>query len=184
MDKPEILISIYAAIISTIALLWNIINSILDKMSRLEVKSEFYTTMIFPGSNAEQGPGLMQITIVNKSKKTKYIKTPQLQLSYNHGWNNTNGDKHKNRVNLCMIADKRTYPLEMKSESELILKYPFDKASEWICKESSNNSKFKVIITDTTGKEYKSKSLSINELKNCINHNKTINPIYINAINN
>lgn len=167
-------ISGYATVISTITLMWNITNSILDKMSRIKVRADFYTTMAFSGSEMGNGPGLLQITILNKSKRIKYVKVPQLKLSYNHGWDLTEKDKNKDIINLHLSGSSLVFPIEMKPESERILKYPLGKGSEWMYKNAKKNDTFKVIITDTTEKKYKSSKLKIEKLKNCIEHNSTI----------
>lgn len=164
-------ISGYAAVISTITLIWNIVN----KMSRIKVRADFYTTMAFNDLEMEQGPGLLQITILNKSKRIKYVKVPQIKLSYNHGWDLTEKDKNKNIINLYLTGNKLTFPIEMKPESEIILKYPLGKSSEWMYKKAKENDTFKIIITDTTEKKYKSSKLKIKRLKDCIEHNLTIN---------
>ncbi|WP_462392155.1 hypothetical protein [Clostridium cadaveris] len=177
-----ILISIYAAIISTITLIWNILNSILDKMSRIEVNANFYTTMAFKDSELEQGPGVLQIAILNKSKRIKYIKIPQLELSYNHGLDLGEDDKKKNMVNLYLAGINLTFPIEMKPESEIILKYPLGKGSEWIYKNAKENDTFRVVIKDTTKKEYKSNHLQVKELKCCVEHNSKISSDLISQI--
>lgn len=181
-EKPEILFSLYAALISTIALLWNIINSIRDKTSRIDVTAEFLTSMVIGGREFEQGPGSLKISVVNKSKRIKYIKTPQLKLSYEHGFNDGNSEMPKDIVNLYRINNKQVFPLEMKPETEIILSYPFAGETEWMLKNARNTDKFKIIIVDTTGKKYKSKSMPIQTLINCVNHNKKINPALLNAI--
>lgn len=129
-----IIVSGYAALISTIALIWNIINTILDKASKIEVHVDFYVIFGIANNNTEEGPRVLQISVVNKSKRVKYIKVPQLKLSYNHGFDLTEKDKNRNIVNLFLQGSKVTFPIEMKPESEVVLKYPMSKGSEWICK--------------------------------------------------
>lgn len=183
IENPAILISAYAALISTIALAWNITNSILDKIERITVKAGFYTTMVID-NNGEliQGPGLLEISIVNETKRVKYVKVPQIKLDYNHGWDMKGNDKGNHVVNLNLRGSKITYPLEIKPESEITLKYPFSNESKWIYEKSRNNSIFRVIISDTIGKKYKSKKLKITDFKNCIEHNSRINPKLISDI--
>lgn len=183
IDNPAILISAYAALISTIALVWNIINSILEKMKTINVQAQFNTTMVVNDyREVVQGPALLEISIVNETNRIKYIKVPQIKLDYNHGWILLEGKKKDNIVNLFLSGSKINYPLEIKPESEITLKYPFSSESKWIYEKSKKNSKFNVIITDTIGKKYKSKRIKISNLKNCIDYNSTINPKLISEI--
>lgn len=183
IENPAILISAYAALISTIALVWNIVNSILDKTKRISVKAVFNSTMFANNDgNLIQGPGLLEVTIVNETNRIKYIKVPQIKLNYNHGYGLLNHDKKGNVVNLFLQGSKIRYPLEIKPESEITLKYPFSNESKWICEKSKKNSKFNIIITDTINKQYKSKKIKISVLKSCIEHNSKINPKLINEI--
>lgn len=182
-QNPAILISAYAALISTIALTWNIVNSILDKIDRISVKAVFYTTMVFD-NNGEliQGPQLLEISVVNMTKRVKYIKVPQIKLNYNHGWNMKGNDRKNQIVNLYLKGSKTTYPLEIKPESEVTLKYPFSNGNEWVYENSRKNSKFRVVITDTIDKKYKSKKIKVENLKKCMEHNLRINPQLISEI--
>lgn len=78
-----IVVSAYAALISTIALVWNIINSILSRVSRFNVNITFYDMLI---GNSDMkpiiGPRNMNISIVNKSNKNKYIQSVNIKLPY------------------------------------------------------------------------------------------------------
>lgn len=175
-------ISGYAAVISTVALIWNITNTILDKISKIEVRANFYTTMAFYGPDVKEGPGILQISIINKSKRIKYIKVPQLKLSYDHGWNLSENDKEKNIINLHLNGADLEFPIEMKPETEVVLKYPLASGLEWMYRNARKSDKFRVIITDTTHKKYKSSKIKIKMLKECIEHNLTINPNLITEI--
>lgn len=64
---PEILLTMYASIISTIALIWNIVIAILEKCSRLKVSVEFRDS-ISAGIDGKiiKGPTVCFIRIVNK----------------------------------------------------------------------------------------------------------------------
>ena len=71
--KSEIILTIYAAVISTISLVWNIILAVLEKRSHLKVIAEFRDT--FTGNDREQlvaGPKVLYIRIINESKYTKH----------------------------------------------------------------------------------------------------------------
>lgn len=173
-NNPAILVSAYAALISTITLIWNIINSILNKIDKISVDARFNTTYAY-GDNNEfvEGPMLLVVSIVNETKRTKYIKIPSLKLSYHHG-NKINEDNRDDIVNLHYKSNKIKYPLEIKPESEVTLKFPIGTGSDWFLNNSNNSSTFRVLITDTVNKKYKSKKLKLNVLKDCIEHNSKL----------
>ncbi|MDB2104004.1 hypothetical protein PMW00_13360 [Clostridium paraputrificum] len=173
-DNPTIIVSAYAAIISTIALIWNIINSILDRLDRIKVSVRFNRTILgCENEKIEEGPDLMVISVVNKSARVKYIKAPSLKLSYHHG-NKLSEKEDDTIVTLYNIKKRINYPLEIKPESEITLEYPFQANSNWIFNNSHESSKFKVVITDTVNKKYNSKRIKLSILKKCIEHNSKI----------
>lgn len=173
-DNPAILVSAYAALISTIALVWNIINSILSKVDRISVNARFNTTYAY-GDNNEfiEGPLLLVVSIVNEAKRIKYIKIPTLKLSYHHG-NKINKDSRDDIVNLHYKSNKIKYPFEIKPESEVTLEFPIGAGSDWFLNNSKKSSNFRVIITDTVNKKYKSKKLKLIDLRHCIEHNSKL----------
>ena len=80
---PENILTIYAAIISTISLVWNIVLAILEKRSNLKIIVEFRNTFT-EGTNGNTitGPIVLFIRIINRSKYTKYISGVNIKLPY------------------------------------------------------------------------------------------------------
>lgn len=66
-------ISGYAALVATVSLTWNIVNTIVDKLSRIRVSySTFINTFIAVESNESiVGAAVLSVSIVNSSKKQK-----------------------------------------------------------------------------------------------------------------
>lgn len=170
-ETVSIMISFYAAIIATISLLWNIINTIIEKISKVTVEVNFFDNMI-PVNDEFIIAGIMQINVINKSKRKKYIKAPCIKLSYEHGISLDGFDGTV--INLVNFNDKRIYPIEIEPEAELTFKYPISVGSEWMFEKAKENDTFKAIVVDTTGKKYKSKKCSIKKLVGCFNKNKHV----------
>lgn len=183
-----IIISAYAAIISTITLVWNIINSILDKRDKITVDARFNQTMFWSeGGKMISGPILLVVSIVNHSKRMKYIKVPSLKFSYHHG-NKISDDNDDTIVNLHYKSGIVKFPIELKPESEVTLEYPLALGSGWFLNNSTDKSTFKVRVVDTINKEYTSKKVSISQLKECIEFNSKLDSnifeLYNSAFNN
>lgn len=174
IDNPAILISAYAALISTITLVWNIINSILNNIDKIVVNAGFnISTIVNENGELIQGPCILTVSIVNESKRMKYIKIPSLKLSYHHG-NKINENDNDDIVNLHFKSNKIKFPLEIKPESEIKLEYPLGAGCDWFLENSTERSTFRILITDTVNKKYKSKKLKLSKLKQCIEHNSNL----------
>lgn len=168
-----IIISGYAAIISTIALVWNIVNSILEKLSRIKVEAKFFDSFFGSSDNGEiiRGATVLSITITNASKKIKYINRPKLKLSYKALFAN----KKMDEVNLIELKNKTIWPIELKPEFTVTLNYPLRKeGTEWFLSSDKDKENFKVIVTDTVNKKYYSKKIKINLLRNVVQNNSNI----------
>lgn len=150
-----IIVSAYAAIISTITLIWNIANSIISKMSRMSVKVSFHDTLI--GNQFMEpvkGNRTMRVSVVNKSNKTKYIQVVNLELPYKTKFGKISG--------LYNIDSK--FPKEVKPEEEIKIDYVLNTTASWIF-ENYQEGDFKIFIVDTTGKKYKSNKVKLKYLK-------------------
>ena len=174
-----IIISGYAAIISTIALVWNIVNSILEKLSRIKVEAKFFDSFFGSSDNGEiiRGATVLSITITNASKKIKYINRPKLKLSYKALFAN----KKMDEVNLIELKNKTIFEnainflLKLKPEFTVTLNYPLRKeGTEWFLSSDKDKENFKVIVTDTVNKKYYSKKIKINLLRNVVQNNSNI----------
>lgn len=169
-------ISAYAALVATISLTWNIVNTIVDKLSRIRVSySTFFNTFIsFESNESIVGAEVLSVSIVNSSKKVKYINRPKLKLSYKA----TFGSQKFDEVHLINIYKNETWPVALNPEEELVLNYPLKDGSVWYLKNPPKNAKIKIMVTDTLNKKYYSKKIQIKKFKSMINHNDTIEPEY------
>lgn len=171
-----IIVSGYAAVISTITLIWNIVNTIIDKLSIIEIKSSTFISAFTVVESNESiiGAEVLCISIVNSSKKVKYINRPKFKLSYKA----ILGNEELDEVNLINLQKKETWPIALKPEEEIVLNYPLRDGTEWFLTDESKNATFKVMVKDTINKTYYSKKLKVKLIKNIVSHNKGINQEY------
>lgn len=74
-------VALYAALISTITLIWNIINGILEKMPRVNVRAGIYASVIgTPGIGVAQGSSGIKLSITNLSHFDINILEPLIEL--------------------------------------------------------------------------------------------------------
>jgi hypothetical protein len=142
--STTLIISIYAAVISTFNLVWRIFEFYFDKKPRIKITCEFYPNFII-GPN--QFTAIYQFTIVNISTKKRVINT------IGHEYNTIKGVNHASFSQM----PKRPVPLEF-GES---LKYDVDYTDFDNTIEKSKVSKIRLIVTDSIGKEYKSKWIKV-----------------------
>ena len=140
-------VAIYAAVISTITLVWNIINSIIDKTSRLDVKASFHDSFISIGNKNIDGPRSMKVSIVNKSNRVKYVKSINIKLPYK-----TSFGKY---CNLYKMGQNSA--IAIKPEEEYVEEYKLNHSAMWMF-EGYAEGKFRIIVHDTTGKNTKQKN--------------------------
>jgi viroplasmin and RNaseH domain-containing protein len=170
-----IIISIYAAIISTMALSWNIISFCIEKKSRIKVKVYFEKVFTEGSDNKlDEGPLSLTMVLVNKSKKNKYINDLFIKLPYKHTFGS-------NKVQLLKKSLK--LPFELKPEEEIKVRFYLNSSFSWAL-ENYKDGKCIVHVSDTTDKMYKSNKFNVHKLKESYNTNKEISPDILNALAN
>lgn len=155
-------------------MIWNIANTILDKLSRIKVSySTYLNTFIAVGTNESIiGAEVLCVSIVNSSKKIKYINRPKLKLSYKA----TFGNKKFDEVQLINLCKNEIWPVALSPEEEIVLDYPLKGEDVWYLKNPPKNGKVRVMVTDTVNKKYYSKKIKIDRIKVMLNYNNSINP--------
>ena len=150
---PEILLTIYASIISTIALVWNIVLALLEKWSRLIVSVEFRDSMT-AGIDGKviRGPTVCFIRIVNKGNQVKYVSSIDLSLPYRTSTGNM----------FSLINPGTKFPVEILPQQE---KY--------------KEGKCRIIVVDTIRKKYKSHSFNADMIKRAFEHNNSLSPLVL-----
>lgn len=161
---PEIILTIYAACISTIALVWNIVYAIIDKSSRIRVVVEFRTA--FTGSLSGEtivGPTVLFVRMVNKSNAIKYVSNIQIKLPYK-----TSGGNY-----YALFNHDTIFPIELAPQQEFVYKMKLSDPSK-ILLENYREGKCSVIINDTISKKYRSNRFDSSILKKAVEHNVSL----------
>ena len=155
MTNSTFYIAVYGSIISTMALSWNIIQYFRSRKGKLKIKATINTKI--PVTNLRSTMSVftsIDISIVNLSEKTRYIKQPRFEL-----------DQPKNRfMDFLDLDNPIKFPIELSPGQEFIVWYNLQNIDEG----SFDNivaDKFKIYIVDTHGKEYKSKWYETKEFK-------------------
>lgn len=167
----SVIVSMYAAIISTMALAWNIATFILGKLSRLKVNIDFNIEKIALKYNDQfeevNGPYSLTATIVNKSSHIKYIKNIKIRLPYK--------STHGKLVPLHKVNDK--FPKEIKPEEQIKISYAIHPSMDFLFegyKENKFRNKFRLLVYDTKGEKYKSNKIKVEILKIGYDYNQKI----------
>lgn len=159
-ETAKTLIAGYAAIVSTITLVWNIINSINQNKSKIKVFTYFTTSF-------EHSPMLrvtseviwnLTIDIINHSKYKKYIEQPLIKFP-----EMIDGE---NKFKVTDLKKVINYPQELEPGQKFQTDIrPCESLLNLINQLSKDNLKFQVLIKDTQGKEYFSKKIKLKDLK-------------------
>lgn len=156
---PENILSVYASVIATISLVWNIISIILEKRSKIKVRVEVRSVFVNnPLIGIEQIPDVLYIQITNKSKHTKYIDDIRIVLPYE--------TQIGNKFSLVSLSQKM--PIELSSEQCYIYKFSVAAYNSEHFLENYKKGNCRIIVVDTISKEYKSNRFSSEQLYNAI----------------
>ena len=166
---PEILLTMYASIISTIALIWNIVIAILEKCSRLKVSVEFRDS-ISAGIDGKiiKGPTVCFIRIVNKGNHKKYISSIDLCLPY----------KTSNGTMFALLNQGIQFPVEILPQQEYVYKFKFRTCPEMML-ENYKEGKCRIIVVDTIHKKYKSHKFNVSRIKRTFEYNNSLSPLVL-----
>jgi len=163
-SDPKVLVAIYATIVSTITLFWNIASSAQKRKRTVKVKFSFSFGFSQNTTTGEmsKADAFMVIDAVNFSKEHVYMTKPYLKLNRRIIFN----DCSTNELKIIKINGKNEYPF-------LLKKGQFLKENIHICNIvgavdsviNINNIKLRFEIQDTLGKTYHSKWFTYRKLK-------------------
>lgn len=170
---PKVIIAIYAAIMATISLLWNIISSVLTNKNKVKIDVNFSQAWA-QDAYGEQTPvfPLFDIKITNQSNKTKIIKKPSMYTSRAiefTGINKTNKFQVINRLK------NDSYPKELKAGEIIEENIDVLTLIKTFEGKINNNDKIWFVINDTTDKYYKSKKYQFKKITDLLELSKKIN---------
>jgi hypothetical protein len=155
MSNYTLIIAIYGALISSVALAWNIIRYFKSKKGILRIKPSLNTKfpMTNMGHTMKSFPTI-DISVINLSEKPRYIKQPQFEL-----------DQKNNRyMNFLDLDNPINYPIKLNTGEEFAVYFNLDNIDEESLKEVIAK-KFRVRVLDTHGKVYKSKWYNTRDFK-------------------
>ncbi|MEN9702273.1 MAG: hypothetical protein RIR55_1615 [Bacteroidota bacterium] len=155
MGNITLYLALYGSIISTLAFTWNVFQYYRNKKGKLRITAALNTKIpIVYGRNSMSHFFSLDIIVVNLSEKTRYIQQPTFELN----------QKMNSSMNFLDLDNPVKYPVQLNSGEEFSVWFNIDNLnSESLQKITAN--KFRIVITDTHGKEYKSKWYSTRDFK-------------------
>lgn len=147
MSNSTIYLAIYGSVISTIAVTWNIILYVRSKKGKLRITptSNTKVPVTYSGTRLKSFTSL-DISVVNLSEKTRYIKQPQFEL-----------DQRDNKyMNILDLENPVKYPVQLNPGEEFSVGFNIDNLNDGSL-DKIVAKKFKVRIIDTHGKVHMSK---------------------------
>ncbi len=155
MGNITLYLALYGSIISTLAFTWNVFQYFRSKKGKLRITAALNTKIpIVHGRDSLRPFYSLDIFVVNLSEKTRYIQQPRFELN-----------QKKNRfMNFLDIENPIKYPSKLNSGEEFSVWFNIDNLNSESLQNITAN-KFRIVITDTHGKEYKSKWYSTRDFK-------------------
>lgn len=153
-------IASYAALVSTVALLWNIFTVINQNRTKLKITAGITASFeAIPGLGAVSDTNWnLSVTITNLSKSTKYIERPLIVLPQK-----INGDK---RFQSVSVPEIQNYPVSLEPGEKLTRDIRLGESLlNLINKLKTTRGNVRIVVQDTTGKEYYSNSVKLKKLK-------------------
>lgn len=153
MENSTLYLAIYGSTISTIALIWNITRYVNERKGKLKITPSLNTKIPISNLRSEFQPYTsLDISVVNLSEKTRFVKQPQFELK----------QKSNKYMNFLDLNNPVNYPVELVAGKEFNVGFNLDSLEKEDLKRVVAN-KFRIRIVDTHGKEYKSKWYRTNE---------------------
>jgi hypothetical protein len=156
-------LAIYAAVISTLALLWNIIQAVFQYRARLFVEYSFGFTLTTDHLGHINGgkEHYLSCRVTNAGRQVRHIEKPMLQVSREFG--------RRRFLKVVQIDERVAFPRELKAgevfDLRLNLQDLFDQALD--TKRSSCRIWF--VVYDTLHRRYTSKKFSVATVKERLN---------------
>jgi hypothetical protein len=165
-QETSIYIAGFAAIISTISLLWNIFNAIISKLANMKVDFTIVQQMIADPKNGLGNPiPYFSILITNIGANKRFIKNPVFYFDkYKKGI--TGKEK---RFQVIDVIKTTQYPIELEVGKEFNYTVNIANFLENFKGQLSTKEKIRIEVTDTHGKTYRSKKMKLSIIEEAIN---------------
>ncbi|RAR72929.1 hypothetical protein [Flavobacterium aciduliphilum] len=138
----KVIISIYAALISTIVFIWRIYEFYHDRRGKFNIEINKIYKVPMSNSIMSKGVDFLVIKITNVSKNKRYIDEPSF----------VSNSKNKKFFNLLLFDKKVKYPLPLESGETHEYSVEFNQIIDEL--KQHNISKIKTILRDTHNKKY------------------------------
>jgi len=156
--EPSIYIAAFAAIISTIALLWNIANAILGRKAKLRVELTVIQQMaVDPVQGLGNPIPKFDITITNVGALTRNIRAPMFQFRRKK---EGLADRAK-RFQVIDMTAPTTYPLELRPGQQYNYKVGVQGFVQHFKGQLSTKERIRIEVQDTHNKRYHSRRMSL-----------------------
>jgi hypothetical protein len=157
MDDMTRLVAVYGALISTIALLWNIISAIRKSRAKLRVRVHF--GLRFLGDRlatplGDQKPTLT-VVITNMGSTTRYINRPFFKVSR----------KIEGERAFETLTPEETFPTKIEPGEVYKKTFGLESLNRDLLAKLRDKDSMAFVVTDTLGKIFVSKPLEIHSIK-------------------
>lgn len=162
-SDPRVIVAIYAAVVSTSSLLWNICVLINNTRRKLNVQYNHLQTLTHDAiSGFSPVEAALGVEVTNVSKDNIHIKN--VSISFNNKKIYIMSRK-TSAISCIDRTGKIKYPLLLKHGEVFKDINSVKQLLETINNQLNDNDKLQFIITDTLGKKHKSKFFKYGELK-------------------
>lgn len=165
-SDPKVIVAIYAAVVATISLIWNIVVLIKKSKRILYLKTDF--NLSFTNSVMGSSPvfGLISIEMTNIGDSDINIKSTCLNFC---GKKITIMGMEADSIECKDLQNPNKYPKSLKKGD--IFKDDMDTKGiiKSISDQLNEKDKIRIIVRDTLGKKYKSKRFTYGQIITCEN---------------
>ncbi|KAB2916140.1 MAG: hypothetical protein F9K23_08500 [Bacteroidetes bacterium] len=153
-------ISIYAAIVATAALAWNIVTVIRNRQGRVKISVNLnYAFDAYGGTGKITGQRtVIGIKLTNKSENSRTVTEPYIEFKQSIG----NKGRFMQFTPIDMIG---TYPKELKRGDTFSYSVDVISLIEDVFPHTTDENEFRFLIRDTMDVIYKSNYLSVKDTK-------------------
>ena len=150
-----------AIMISLISLIWNIVNSILSKIAKINVETPiFYRLSADSVRGVQEMDPVISLIATNIGTNTRYIKKIVIQCSKTI----VKGGIESKEVQYISGSHPIKFPIEIQVGKEFQYEYNLVDFYNEFSKHLKEKDKFKFVITDTHGKKYSSRNNKFEEV--------------------
>jgi hypothetical protein len=164
--ETTLILAIYGAIISTIAIVWNIINSISQYKGKIRI--ELLWNYAFESGGTEL-IAKMQCRVVNIGRRSRYIQMPRFECISPQKMH----PEITGTMKLLQGEPPNEYPKELKPGQVHSLEYNLNNYLEFVFEQLDPNDKLYFYVLDTHGKKYSSDYLKAKQLIEYVRQGKS-----------